>query len=70
VILSSLEKPKTAFFSLFEENLSKSLFLVKKSTKIYPTNGTYCTFDGKRLNFMQSAGQTLRIICCVLKQVV
>jgi len=46
---------KKALFSLFEEHLSKSLFFAKKLTKIDQKMGHYCIFDGKRLDFMQSA---------------
>jgi len=45
----SLEKPKKAFFSLYDENLSKSLFVAKKSTERTLKKGLLCTLDGNAL---------------------
>jgi len=56
-----LEKPKLAYFMkktycslkqpFLAENLSKSLFLAKKSKKFTQKMVLYCTFDGKRHGF-------------------
>jgi len=47
----SRKKLKTAFFGLFDGNLSKSLFSAKKSTKIYQKNGALLHFFWKTPRF-------------------
>jgi len=61
----SLEKPKKAYFMKICQNL---YFWPKNRPKFTKKMGHYWTFDGKRLNFMQSARQNSKIICCVLSK--